>query len=187
MEEASMSGSMRQGEADRSPQLLEKKCRLYRALSNEEVSESLKVAFVHKTLQHAGLWKHLLRSAATLDSFPSIKDEVVNYGFAEAAARRTAPTDDDQVNLVECKGKMGRERVTAQARRAKAKEKNERANCEGDERRCFYCDGKGHIKSNCPQKEGHRRQEEERLHELIVEGQRHAWDYGRDSSRERVE
>ena len=110
MEEASMSGSMRQGEADRSPQLLEKKCRLYRALSNEEVSESLKVAVVHKTFQDAGLWKHLLRSAATLDSFPSIKDEVVNYGLAEAAARRTAPTDDDQVNLVECKGKMGRER-----------------------------------------------------------------------------
>ena len=43
-------------------------------------------------------------------AFPVAKEEVVNYGFAEAAARRTAPTDDDQVDLVESKGKMGRER-----------------------------------------------------------------------------
>ena len=42
-------------------EVFEKKCRLYRALSDEEVSENLKVAVVHKNLQDAELWKHLLR------------------------------------------------------------------------------------------------------------------------------
>ena len=75
-------------------------CGLYRALSNEEVSENLKVA--------VELRKHLLRSAATLDSFPSIKDEVTNYSLAEAARRRTAPVNVDQVNLVRGKGKKSK-------------------------------------------------------------------------------
>ena len=68
-------------------EVFERKCRLYRALSNEEVSENLKVAVAHKNLQDAGLWKHLLRSAATLDT-SSFKNEVINTSLAEAAARR---------------------------------------------------------------------------------------------------
>ena len=53
----------------------------------EEVLENLKVVVVHKNLQGAHLLKRLLRSAATLDSFTSIKDEVSNHSTAEAAAR----------------------------------------------------------------------------------------------------
>ena len=113
-------------------QVFMRKCRLYRALSDEEVSENLKVAVVHKNLQDAELRKHLLMSAAMLGS--STKDEVINYSLAEAAARRTAPMEVDQVNLVQGKGK------------------NEKATGKGDERRCFHCDGKGHIKSNHHQK-----------------------------------
>ena len=60
-------------------EVFEKKRRLHRALSDEEVSENLKVAVVHKKLQDAELRKHLLKSAATLDGFTSIKDELINY------------------------------------------------------------------------------------------------------------
>ena len=85
----------------------EKTCRLYRAHSNEEMSENLKEAVVHKNLQDVDFRKHLLRSAATLDSFPSIKDEFINHSLAEAAARITALMDVDQVNLVKGKKKEG--------------------------------------------------------------------------------
>ena len=86
-------------------EVFEKKCRLYRSLSNEGVSETLQVAVVHRNLQDAELWKHLLRFAATLDSFSSIKDEVISCSLVEAAARGTAPMDVDQVNLVKGKRK----------------------------------------------------------------------------------
>ena len=42
---------------------------------------------VSHVFQDAELQNHLLRSAGTLDSFPSIKDDVINYSLAEAAAR----------------------------------------------------------------------------------------------------
>ena len=106
------------------------------ALSNEEVSENLQVTVVHKNLQDAELRRHLLRSAATPDSFSSIKDDVINYSLAEAAARGTAPMDVNLVNLVQGKGNG----------------KKEKGKVQGDERRCFCCDGKGQIKSNRPQK-----------------------------------
>ena len=73
----------------------EKKCILYRTLSNEEASENLEIAAVHKNLQDAQLWRHLLRSAATLDSSSSAKDEVISYSLAEAAPQGTAPMDVD--------------------------------------------------------------------------------------------
>ena len=88
--------------------------RLYRALSNEEVPENLKVAVAHKNLQDAELRKHLLRSAATLDSFPRVKDEIVNYSLAQAAWG-TAPTEVDQVNLVKGTGKKFKGKAMAKA------------------------------------------------------------------------
>ena len=48
--------------------------------------------------------------------------------------------DIDHLYLVNGTGKKGR-----------GKGKNEKAKGQGDERRYFHCDGKGHIKSNCPQ------------------------------------
>ena len=59
-----------------------------------------------RALDLAELGKHLQRSAATLDSFISIKDEIISNGFAEAAERGTVPMDAEQVNLV--KGKVKR-------------------------------------------------------------------------------
>ena len=50
--------------------------------------------------------------------------------------------DVDKVNLVKGKGNKGK---------GKGKEKSETGKCQGDGRRCFYFDGKGHIKSNDPQ------------------------------------
>ena len=81
---------------------------------------------------------------------PSIKDEVINYSLAEAATRGTAPVDVDEVNLVKGKGKKGKGKDGQDTKgKGKGRGKNEKAKGEGDERRCFYCDGKGHIKSNC--------------------------------------
>ena len=57
-----------------------------RALSDEAVSEKIKVAVVHKNFQDAELPK-LLSFAATFDSFACIKDEVINCSLAEAEAR----------------------------------------------------------------------------------------------------
>ena len=67
-------------------------CKMLRRVREEE--QNLKVAAVHKNLQDAG--KHLLRSAVTLNSFTSIKDEVINYSLAKAAVLGTAPLDVDQ-------------------------------------------------------------------------------------------
>ena len=50
-------------------EVFEKKCRLYRALLDLAVSENLRVTVVYKNVQDAELRKHLLRSAATPDSF----------------------------------------------------------------------------------------------------------------------
>ena len=88
-------------------EVFEKRCRLYKAVCEEEVSENLKVVVVHKNLQDSELREHLKRSAATLDRFTSIKDEVINCSLAEAAAWGTAPMDVGQVNLVKGKGKNG--------------------------------------------------------------------------------
>ena len=129
---------------------------MYRALSNEEVSENLKVAVVHKQLQDA-FQKQLLRSTATLGSFTSIKDEVISCSLAEAAVRRTAPLNVDQLHPVKGKGKDGR--------------------------RCFYCDGKGRI--NCPQEVIDAKKKSD--FKLIVDWERHACAHGRDSSGARIE
>ena len=51
-------------------EVFEKERMLHRALSDEHVSENLNFAIGHKNLQDAELQKHLLRSAATLDTFP---------------------------------------------------------------------------------------------------------------------
>ena len=74
----------------------------------EGVSENLKVAVFHKNLENAVLRKHLLRSAATLDSVTSIRDEVVSCSLAEAVARGTVPMDVDQVNMIKAKRKTGK-------------------------------------------------------------------------------
>ena len=54
------------------------------------ISENLEVAVVHKNLQDVLLQKHSLRSAATLGRFTSIKEDVIKYSLAVAAARGTA-------------------------------------------------------------------------------------------------
>ena len=58
----------------------ERKWSFFRALK-------LKVAVVQKNLQNAELGMHLLRSAATLDSFTCNKNEVINNSLEEAAVR----------------------------------------------------------------------------------------------------
>ena len=85
-------------------ELFEKTCRLCRALSDEEVSENPMIAIAHKNLHDAELLKHLPRSPATLDRFTGRGH---HYSPAEAAARGTALTYVDQVNLVKGKGKTG--------------------------------------------------------------------------------
>ena len=72
------------------------------------MSENLKVAVFHKNLEDSGLRKHLLMSAATLDSVTSIRDEVVSCSLAEAVARGTVPMDVDQVNMIKAKRKTGK-------------------------------------------------------------------------------
>ena len=57
------------------------------------------------------------------------------------------------MHLVKGEGKKGKGK---DGKRIKGKgmgtAKTETGKGRGDERRCFYCDGKGHIKFNCPQK-----------------------------------
>ena len=91
------------------------------------------------------------------------------------------PMDVDELNLVKGKGKQGNGK-DGKGMKATGKGKNEKATSQGDERRCFYCDGKGHIKFNGPQKVIDDNKEE-RLQERIVDRQRHAC----ESLRERVE
>ena len=79
-------------------------------------------------LQDAELRKHLPRPAASLGSFTSIKDEVINHSLAEAAGRGSAPMD---VGLV--KGKE----TKCKCEDGKGK-KTEKGKAQGDERRCFY-------------------------------------------------
>ena len=119
-------------------EVFEKKCRMYRAPSGEAVPANLKVAVLHKNLLDIELWKHLLRSAATLDSVTSIKDDLQRMLRKGCWAGNCA------------NGRQSGEKGSV--KEGKGKEKTVQGKGEGDERRCFYCDGHRHIKSNCPQK-----------------------------------
>ena len=98
-------------------EVFDSKCRLHRALSDEEVCENP--------------W--------------------MNQCLTVVAARGTVLVDVDQVNMVKGKGKKG-EGGKGQKGKGKGKGNYEKGRGQGDERRCFHCDGKGHVKSNCPQK-----------------------------------
>ena len=109
-------------------EVFEKKCRLYRAPSDEAVSENIKVAVVHKNLQDAELQTHSLRSAATLNSFTSVKDGVINYSLADALARESTSMDAHQENLVKGKGKKGKGKDgNGKKGEGKGKEKTEKS------------------------------------------------------------
>ena len=110
--------------------------------TDEAVLANVKVAVVHKNLQDAEVRKHLLRSAATLHSFTSVKDAFINHCLTEAAKRGTVLMDVDLVNLVKGKGKKGETSKDGQGKR-----QTEKGTGQEEERRCFSCDGKGKIKS----------------------------------------
>ena len=74
------------------------------------------------------------------------QDEVINCSFATAAARGLVLVGVDQVNVVKGKGKIG------EGKDSKGKKGNGKVTGQGGERRCFHCEEKGHIKSNCRQK-----------------------------------
>ena len=155
-------------------EVFEKNCRLYRALSNEEVSENLKVAIVHKNLQDAELRKHWLRSTATLDNQRRGHQLQMRGSCGAENCAHGRRSGEPKGKGKEGKGKKG-------------KGKNEKAKGEGG--------SSGGASSATRERqfqvqlssESHRRYEEERLQELIVDRQRHAGDSGRNSSRARVE
>ena len=67
--------------------------------------------------------------------------EVINLSLTEFAARGTVPTDVDQVNIFERKGKRGKDGKGKWSAGTSGKGKTEKGKGQGDERKCFHCDG----------------------------------------------